>query len=342
MKQIEKEKSRFIMKKCVLLAQKGEGKVGNEPLVGVMIYHNDELLSEAFSDKEGDDPILKAIEKTKEKKLLSNSILYINIEPNYDKKIEENGISKIIKYKILKVVIGIPDIYLAKPEKAIEILNNTGTETEINVLIRDCKFVNRKYFYFLKTKKPYIILNYFNDPTDLLNEEIFNDWKKKNYRKEGSILSHSDEIILKNDQLIYSRDEKETPLRVIVDKNLIIPSFYYVLSDEFKSVIFNKKLDKIEENKKYIKTNFNIKENNENYIQNILNYLYKQKISSLIIENNSSLFNFCLENNIWNEINFIESKLNPFTELPILLPNQFLYKKKIEKEIIFRKYTNQE
>ena len=142
------------MKKCVLLAQKGEGKVGNEPLVGVMIYHNGDLLSEAFSDKEGDDPILKAIEQTREKKLLSNSILYINIEPNYDKKTEEDGISKIIKYKISKVVIGIPNIYLVKPGKVIEILNNTGTETEINVLARDCKFINRKYFYPLAHLEP--------------------------------------------------------------------------------------------------------------------------------------------------------------------------------------------
>ena len=70
------------MKKCLDLAQLGLKKTETNPLVGCVIVHNGIIISEGYHKKFGASHAeVNAINSVHNKKLLKESILYVNLEP---------------------------------------------------------------------------------------------------------------------------------------------------------------------------------------------------------------------------------------------------------------------
>ena len=70
------------MKRCLELAEKGFGKVAPNPMVGCVIVHNNKVIGEGYHQKFGDAHAeVNAINSVRDKSLLKNSTLYVNLEP---------------------------------------------------------------------------------------------------------------------------------------------------------------------------------------------------------------------------------------------------------------------
>ena len=70
------------MRRCIELAKKGLGYTYPNPLVGCVIVHNGKIISEGWHKKAGNAHAeVEAVEKIKDKSILKEATLYVNLEP---------------------------------------------------------------------------------------------------------------------------------------------------------------------------------------------------------------------------------------------------------------------
>ena len=118
------------MKKCLDLAILGAEKAKPNPLVGCVIVHKGKIISEGYHEQFGcSHAEVNAIKKVKNKKLLPNSTLYVNLEPCSHKGKTPPCVDLIIKNKIKKIVIGTLDPFKQVNGKGIKKLENYADVT---------------------------------------------------------------------------------------------------------------------------------------------------------------------------------------------------------------------
>src|ERR1017187_3540895 len=122
------------MSRCLELAQNGLGFTAPNPLVGCVIVHNDLIIGEGYHRIFGGPHAeVNAINSVRDKELLPNSILYVNLEPCAHHGKTPPCANLIIANKIPKVVIGCRDIYAEVNGKGIEKLQNAGVHLETGI-----------------------------------------------------------------------------------------------------------------------------------------------------------------------------------------------------------------
>src|SRR5258708_6300678 len=70
------------MQRCLELAVKGLGNVASNPMVGCVIVHNNVIIGEGYHQKYGEAHAeVNAIASVVNKNLLTESTVYVNLEP---------------------------------------------------------------------------------------------------------------------------------------------------------------------------------------------------------------------------------------------------------------------
>ena len=79
---LTKQKMEYYMRRCLELAESGEGNTLSNPLVGSVIVYRGKIIGEGYHRKFGENHAeVNAIESVKDKKLLTESTLFVNLEP---------------------------------------------------------------------------------------------------------------------------------------------------------------------------------------------------------------------------------------------------------------------
>ena len=306
------------MLRCIELAKKGIGKTYPNPMVGCVIVNKNKIISEGWHKKAGDNHAeINALLKIKNIKIITKSILYVNLEPccHYGK--TGPCVNKIIEMKIPKVVIGCLDYSKKINGKGVEILKKHGIKVKINVLKEDCINLNRRFFTFEIKKRPYIILKwaesfdgYFapikekrckNKPywiSNLKSRKLAHLWRSQ----EESILIGVQTANDDNPRLTNRYFRGNNPIRVILDPNDRINKKLEILNDTHKTIIFSKSKELNLKNKLWIKLNY------KSGIKSITNKLYKLGIQSLIVEGGKKTIENFLKENVFDEIRVFKSK----------------------------------
>jgi diaminohydroxyphosphoribosylaminopyrimidine deaminase/5-amino-6-(5-phosphoribosylamino)uracil reductase len=86
------------------------------------------------------------------------------------------------------------------------------------------------------------------------------------------------------------------PIRIVIDKNLDVPTSHHLLDGSVKTILINQKKGTIENNIDYVKLNFQ-----ENPATQILKVLYQFKIQSVIIEGGAQTLQYFIQSNLWDE-----------------------------------------
>ena len=70
------------MRRCLQLAEKGLGNVSPNPMVGVVIVHNNAIIGEGYHQQYGGPHAeVNAIASVKDQSQLSHSTMYVSLEP---------------------------------------------------------------------------------------------------------------------------------------------------------------------------------------------------------------------------------------------------------------------
>src|SRR5438309_299 len=98
------------MLRCIELAAMGAGNVSPNPLVGCVIVHQNKIIGEGYHRKFGEAHAeVIAIESVKDKELLRESNLYVNLEPCSHHGKTPPCADLIVKHQLGKVKIGMID-----------------------------------------------------------------------------------------------------------------------------------------------------------------------------------------------------------------------------------------
>ena len=128
-------------------------------MVGCVIVHSGKIIAEGWHKKAGRSHAEReAISKVKDKSLLSNSTLYVNLEPCDHQGKTPPCSDLIIENKIPKVVIGCLDQNKKVLGKGVKKLKDNGCNVKLGVLDSKCQKLNRRFFTFHQKKRPYVIL----------------------------------------------------------------------------------------------------------------------------------------------------------------------------------------
>ena len=295
------------MQRCIDLARKGLGNTYPNPIVGSVIVHKDEIIGEGFHQKSGEPHAeINAINSVKDKSLLPESTLYVNLEPCCHQGKTPPCADHIVEKGIKNVVIGCKDLSNKANGKGIETLKNSNCEVIENILEGKCKELNKRFFTYNEKNRPYIILKWaqtkdgFFAPKDNQKFWITNEKSKQLVHKwraeEQAIMVGANTAKIDNPKLDVREVEGENPIRITVDKNLDLSTGLHLFNDQGQTIVFNSIKNENANNINYVTLDFQADVPNQ-----ILNSLYELEIQSLIIEGGAKTLNSFIELGLWDE-----------------------------------------
>jgi diaminohydroxyphosphoribosylaminopyrimidine deaminase/5-amino-6-(5-phosphoribosylamino)uracil reductase len=306
--------------RCLQLAQYGLGTTYPNPLVGSVIVFDGKIIGEGWHKKAGEAHAeVNAIASVKDVDLLKKSTLYVNLEPCSHFGKTPPCADLIIKMQIPKVVIGTMDPFAKVCGNGIAKLKEAEIEVEVGFLEKECNELNKRFFTFHQKRRPYIILKWAqtqdgfiaplhkdeNRPVWISNplcRQLVHQWRTQ----EQAILVGTNTVLDDNPKLNVRDTFGKSPIRIVIDRELKIPTDYSVYDKSVKTIfITSKEQESHEENLVFEKIDFQ-----SNVIQQILDVLYKHQIQSVIIEGGSQLLQSFIQENLWDEARIFTSEIS--------------------------------
>lgn len=304
------------MLRCLQLAKKGEGSTKTNPMVGCVITHNNIIIGEGYHRKIGDAHAeVNAINSVKDYTLLSESTIYVSLEPcsHYGK--TPPCAELIASKRISRVVIAVTDPDARVKGKGIQILKDAGVEVTVGVLEDEARKLNRSFFVNKISKRPYIILKWAqtkdgfidiertdsSEPALKLSNSITQSIVHKLRTQSMGIMVGTNTALKDNPRLNARKWYGDNPVRIVIDRTGKLPSSSLLLNGDTKTIVFT-------ESKTYpeYKNVMNVYiDFDEDINDQILEKIFQLNIATVLIEGGQILISSFLERNLWDEA-FIE------------------------------------
>jgi diaminohydroxyphosphoribosylaminopyrimidine deaminase/5-amino-6-(5-phosphoribosylamino)uracil reductase len=306
------------MQRCIELATMASGNVAPNPMVGAVLVHKGQVIGEGYHKVYGGPHAeVNCIDSVAEnnKHLISSSSLYVSLEPCAHFGKTPPCADLIIRHKIKKVFVGTRDPFAEVNGKGIDKLLAAGTEVTTGVLETECIKLNRRFFTFHTTHRPYIILKWAQTADQkignagnnrlLITNEYTNTLVHKWRSEEAAVMAGTNTVMLDDPQLTNRLWNGNHPVRVIIDMDLRLPSSLHVFDGSVKTIVFNAL--RHEEKNELI---FYQVTHDVNLVHQVLNGLYQMKILSVMIEGGARLIQSFIDEGMWDEARVItNSKL---------------------------------
>lgn len=303
------------MNRCFELALKGSQYAAPNPMVGCVVVYNDKIIGEGYHQKNGEAHAeVNAINSVKDKSVLKESTLYVNLEPCSHFGKTPPCANLISDHKIPEVFISNVDTFSKVAGKGIEKLKSYGCKVTTGILEKKGRELNKRFFTFHEKKRPYIILKWAqtNDGFIAKNDQSLGeiDWitskeAKKLVHKwrseEMGILVGKNTIISDNPSLTTREFSGKSPIRIVLDSKLELNKEFTVFNDCSKTIIINELESKQDNNLEYIKISNSID------LGKMLNVLYKKGITSIFIEGGAKIHSSFINQNLWDEARILTS-----------------------------------
>ncbi|KIO77779.1 riboflavin biosynthesis protein RibD [Pedobacter lusitanus] len=308
------------MKRCLELAEMGSGQVSPNPLVGCVIVSGGKIIGEGYHQKYGQahaevNAIRSVTDQFGDKAagLLKNAVAYVSLEPCSHFGKTPPCADLLIKHQLKKVVIGNRDPFPDVNGKGIEKLKNAGIEVVSGIMEKECSYLNRRFFTRIAQQRPYIILkwartaNGFFAPKNSVQQWISGPLAKKLVHKwrteEDAILVGKQTAIADNPALSAREWPGKNPVRILIDRNLVVSADSQLYNNDAKTIIFNEQKTSVEENIHFIEM-----EDMQYYLpQKIAYQLYLMDIQSVIIEGGANILNQFISAGLWDEARVFNS-----------------------------------
>jgi len=301
------------MQRCLELALKAEGMTYPNPLVGSVIVHDGEIIGEGYHLKAGGvHAEAMAIDAVKNKKLLTSSTLYVNLEPCSHFGKTPPCADMIISYKIPAIVVGTTDTSAKVSGQGIMKLKIAGCNVVTGVSEDECRRINRRFFTFHEKKRPYITLKWAQ------SADGFIDIKRKNKpgagpgwitgkserilvhkwrASEQAILVGAETVRTDNPRLNVREWKGNNPVRIILSASGMLPEELAMNKQIGSQVIFSFFPEKINlPGSVVVKLG-----NHESSAIQILDHLFGWGIQSLFIEGGAKVLNHFIGSGLWDE-----------------------------------------
>jgi diaminohydroxyphosphoribosylaminopyrimidine deaminase/5-amino-6-(5-phosphoribosylamino)uracil reductase len=325
------------MRRCLDLAIRAEGMTYPNPLVGAVIVSNGIIIGEGYHIKSGQPHAeVIAIDSVTDKSLLGQSTLYVSLEPCSHFGKTPPCTDLIIAYRIPKVVIGTIDTSDKVSGRGADNLARAGCEVIKGVMEEECRRVNRRFFTFHEKKRPYITLKWaqssdgYIDITRPRNSPVESYWISGKPERvlvhkwratEQSILVGGATIRNDNPGLNVRYWKGNDPVKIILSRSGHLNNYLTENETNGRVIAFTRnakadfgKAEKVILNEKIPSA------------KQVIDYLYKSEIQSVLVEGGAEVLNHFIETGLWDEarIFFGNTRFNQGLKAPEISGKLFL------------------
>ena len=273
------------MRRCLQLAKNGRQNAKPNPMVGAVIVSEDgRILGEGYHVRCGEghaEVNAFASVRHEDEHLLAGATIYVSLEPcsHYGK--TPPCADLIVRKRVKRCVCGCVDPFAKVQGRGIQKIRDAGIEVTVGVLEKECLELNKRFITYNTHQRPYIILKWAQTANGFLDNEGKGMAISSAFTK---MLSHK--LRAENDAILVGRitDERDhsqlnvrdwsgkNPLRLVIDRH----------HPCFEGLDFSKGKAEV--------------------LRQIMNFLYTNKVQSLIVEGGAITHQSFLDAGLWDEI----------------------------------------
>lgn len=302
------------MRRCLELAETGMRAAMPNPSVGTVLVHDGRIIGEGhtspYGGPHGEVNCINSV-KPEDRHLISQSTLYVTLEPcsHYGK--TPPCCDLIIAQQIPNVAIGTPDPHVKVAGNGIRKLREAGRNVTVGVLEQECRESNRRFFTFHEKQRPYIILKWaqsadgFLAPDRKPDEDKKPVWITNTYSRqlvhkwrteEAAILVGTQTVIDDNPRLDVRSWEGASPTRIVLDRINRIEGYYNVKNQKIKTIVLTECPDLPNlENLLYEQVPF------DSMPQSVCGVLHRHGLLSVIVEGGYKTLQSFIDAGLWDE-----------------------------------------
>lgn len=297
------------------LARKNIGFTKENPSVGCVIVKDNIILATGITSKNG-RPHAEQNAIKNAKSNLTNSTIYITLEPCFHVGKTEPCVDLIIKNKISRAVIACIDPDLRVNQKSIKKLKENGVQTLIGLFENEAKEINRGFFKAKIKNQPFVTLKLattldFKIATKNFESKWITNEKSRKYghllrARNNGILIGANTLRKDNPSLDCRIEglEEYSPTRIILSNKLDLDLNSKIFADKSKIIIATSNNNKNDQEKFQ---NLGIKLIIFQNLPDLLEKLCKNGINNLLIEGGANIATQFLKENLVDEIYHFEA-----------------------------------
>ncbi len=345
------------MQRCLQLAAMGAGYVAPNPMVGALLVYNNRIIGEGYHMQYGEPHAeVNCISSVADEDVqhISNSVLYVSLEPCVHFGINPPCTDLIIQHKISNVVIGCRDSFPAVDGKGIEKLKSAGVNVISGILEKECLDLNKRFFTFHDLKRPYIILKWaqsadgkiaapLNPPKGgrkeyagserlLISNELTNRLVHKWRAEEAAIMVGTNTALNDDPSLTTRLWPGENPVRIVIDKELKLPGNLKLFDKKTRTIVFN---NKREDNDAML--SYYLLDKSKDGLSQIMEELYRERLQSVMVEGGTKLLQSFIDAGLWDEARVIcNEQLTIWSGLdaPVLIKHKSVKEERLDSDLI--------
>lgn len=326
------------MRRCFDLARLGAGRVSPNPMVGALLWHEGRIIGEGwhrrFGEAHAEANAVRAVSPDNQR-LIPHSTLYCSLEPCFHHGKTPPCVDLILREKIPRVVVACTDPNPLVAGQSIAKLRAAGVEVTAGVLEAEGRALNRPFFQWIRTGRPYVILKWAQSRDGYLGRagertaisgpaalRLGHRWRAE----ADAIIVGATTAIVDNPRLDTRHYFGPSPLRIALDRGGKIPAAHHLLDDSAETWIFGPERPGVWTNTRF----FPQKE--AALIPLLLEKLAAARKAILLVEGGADTLQRFLDAGLWDEIRVLEnvrflSQGIPAPRVPegaILLENRLL------------------
>jgi diaminohydroxyphosphoribosylaminopyrimidine deaminase/5-amino-6-(5-phosphoribosylamino)uracil reductase len=284
-------------------------------MVGAVIVHQGRIIGEGFTSPFGGAHAeVNAIASVGDKKQLREATLYVSLEPCSHFGKTPPCTDLILKHRIPNVVIGIKDPHEKVAGQGIARLKEGGCNVLSGILEEACREHHRRFLTFCEKQRPFIVLKWAESPDGFIapapdkrskskqpfwissvhSRQLTHKWRTE----EQAILVGTRTALEDNPRLSARSWSGPNPLRVVIDRGLVLPETLMLFDDSAPTLVFH---EQAVPPKSRSQTQFCSIDFGEDLPAQICQILHQKEIASLLVEGGAKTLEGFIASGLWDE-----------------------------------------
>jgi diaminohydroxyphosphoribosylaminopyrimidine deaminase/5-amino-6-(5-phosphoribosylamino)uracil reductase len=318
-------------------------------MVGCVIVHQGVIIGEGYHRKYGEAHAeVNAIHSVRSPELLSESTLYVTLEPCAHWGKTPPCADLLVEKKIPRVVIGAMDPNEKVAGKGLAILRAAGCKVISGYMEDICEQMNRRFTTFHRRRRPYIILKWAQTEDGFLDQDrteadygqptwITNELSRMAVHKmrsdEAAILVGTNTAQKDNPSLTVRSWNGNHPLRMVLDRQGRLSPSLALFDRSTPTIVFTGEEQESVTDLEYVKVDFDA-----DILSKMNDILHKRGIQSLLVEGGKSLLESYIKNELWDEARVFIGNTRFGSGVKAPVTSWFLDKEEYLDDSLFRIY----
>ena len=311
------------MHRCLQLALAGAGYVAPNPMVGAVLLYQNRIIGEGYHRQYGmphAEVNCIASVKNEDRHLISESVMYVSLEPCAHHGKTPPCANLIIQHRIPKVVVGCRDPFPEVNGKGIEKLLAAGITVITGVLEKECRELNKRFFIFHTQHRPFVVLKWAQSSDGAIaapggsavqisngyTNRLAHRWRSE----EAAILVGTRTALLDNPSLTTRLWPGKHPIRLVIDRHLKLSGTLQLFDAKTPTVIFNEQQHTISDSNRILSAGnwFYQVDKDVSMVEQVVNALYQLRIQCVLVEGGAQLLQSFINEDFWDEARVITNE----------------------------------